>query len=48
MPKTRGTVIAHLQGRQYRLEPLGFPPQQAEWITLVCLRSRNLFLRWAP
>ena len=34
----------HLQGREKLLEPLGFTPQQAEWITLVCLHS-GLFTR---
>ena len=34
----------HLQGRERLLEPLGFTPQQAEWITLVCLHS-GLFTR---
>ena len=39
MPKTRETMIAHLQGREKLLRPLGFTRQQAEWITLVCLHS---------
>ncbi len=34
----------HLKGREKLLEPLGFTPQQAEWITLVCLHS-GLFTR---
>ena len=34
----------HLKGRQKLLRPLGFTPQQAEWITLVCLHS-GLFTR---
>ena len=34
----------HLQGRERLLEPLGFTPQQAEWITLVCLHS-GIFTR---
>lgn len=29
----------HMQGREKLLEPLGFTPKQAEWITLVCLHS---------
>ena len=29
----------HLKGREKLLRPLGFTPQQAEWITLVCLHS---------
>ena len=37
-------MIAHLQGREKRLEPLGFIRQKAEWITLVCLHS-GLFTR---
>ena len=37
MHKTRGTLIAHLQGREKLLRPLGFTGLQAEWITLVCL-----------
>ena len=44
MPKTRKPLIAHLKGREKLLEPLGFTPQQAEWITLVCLHS-GLFTR---
>ena len=34
----------HLKGRETLLRPLGFAPQQAEWITLVCLHS-GLFTR---
>ncbi len=34
----------HLQGREKRLEPLGFTGKQAEWITLVCLHS-GIFTR---
>ena len=34
----------HLQGREQLLRPLGFTPQQAQWITLVCLHS-GLFTR---
>ena len=34
----------HLQGREQLLRPLGFTPQQAEWIALVCLHS-GLFTR---
>ena len=34
----------HLKGREQLLRPLGFTPQQAEWITLVCLHS-GLFTR---
>ncbi len=37
-------MIAHLQGREKLLEYIGFPRQQAEWITLVCLHS-GLFTR---
>ena len=44
MLKTRGTMIAHLKGREKRLNPLGFTRKQAEWITLVCLHS-GLFTR---
>ena len=44
MPKTGETMIAHLQGREKLLEYIGFPRQQAEWITLVCLHS-GLFTR---
>ena len=44
MPKTGETMIAHLKGREKLLRPLGFTPQQAEWITLVCLHS-GLFTR---
>ena len=44
MPKTRETMIAHLKGREKLLEVVGFPRQQAEWITLVCLHS-GLFTR---
>ena len=39
MPKTKETMIAHLQGREKLLRPLGFTGVQAEWITLVCLHS---------
>ena len=55
MPKTRETMIAHLQGREKLLRPLGFTGLQAEWITLVCLHSglftrdqAGAFLRLAP
>ena len=41
---TRGTLIAHLQGREKLLETVGFTSRQAEWITLVCLHS-DLFTR---
>ena len=44
MPKNRETMIAHLQGREKLLRPLGFSGLQAEWITLVCLHS-GLFTR---
>jgi len=37
-------LIAHLQGREKLLRPLGFTRLQAEWITLVCLHS-GLFTR---
>ena len=32
-------MIAHLRGRDRRLEPLGWTGQHAEWIALVCLHS---------
>ena len=32
-------MIAHLRGRDRKLEPLGWTGQNAEWITLVCLHS---------
>ena len=32
-------MIAHLRGRDRKLEPLGWTGQHAEWITLVCLHS---------
>ena len=32
-------MIAHLRGRERKLEPLGWTGQDAEWITLVCLHS---------
>ena len=32
-------MIAHLRGRDRKLEPLGWTGQDAEWITLVCLHS---------
>ena len=32
-------MIAHLRGRERKLEPLGWTGQNAEWITLVCLHS---------
>ena len=38
------TKFPHLKGRETLLRPLGFTPQQAEWITLVCLHS-GLFTR---
>jgi len=48
-------MIAHLQGRDKLLRPLGFTGLQAEWITLVCLHSglftrdqAGAFLRLAP
>ena len=44
MPKARKALIAHLQGREKRLETVGFTPRQAEWIALVCLHS-GLFTR---
>ena len=37
-------MIAHLQGREKRLETVGFTPRQAQWIALVCLHS-GLFTR---
>ena len=43
-PRPGGPLIAHLKGRETLLRPLGFTPQQAEWITLVCLHS-GLFTR---
>ena len=32
-------MIEHLQGRDRKLEPLGWTGPEAEWITLVCLHS---------
>ena len=32
-------MIAHLRGRDRKLEPLGWRGQDAEWIALVCLHS---------
>ena len=32
-------MIAHLRGRERKLEPLGWTGQNAEWIALVCLHS---------
>ena len=32
-------MIAHLRGRDRKLEPLGWTGQHAEWIALVCLHS---------
>ena len=32
-------MIAHLRGRDRKLEPLGWTGQDAEWIALVCLHS---------
>ena len=32
-------MIAHLRGRERKLEPLGWTGQDAEWIALVCLHS---------
>ena len=32
-------MIAHLRGRDRKLEPLGWTGQEAEWIALVCLHS---------
>ena len=32
-------MIAHLRGRDRKLEPLGWTGQNAEWIALVCLHS---------
>ena len=32
-------MIAHLRGRDRKLEPLGWTGQAAEWIALVCLHS---------
>ena len=40
MPKTRETMIAHLQGREILLEIVGFPHQQAEWIERDLLPRR--------
>ena len=37
-------MIAHLRGRDRKLEPLGWTGQHAEWITLVCLHS-GVFMR---
>ena len=35
-------MIAHLRGRDRKLEPLGCSGQHAEWIALVCLHSGDL------
>ena len=32
-------MIAHLRGRDRKLEPLVWTGQDAEWIALVCLHS---------
>ena len=32
-------MIAHLRGRDRKLEPLGWTGDDAEWIALVCLHS---------
>ena len=32
-------MIAHLRGRDRKLEPLGWTGPDAEWIALVCLHS---------
>ena len=32
-------MIEHLQGRERKLEPLGWTGREAEWIALVCLHS---------
>ena len=32
-------MIAHLRGRDRKLEPLGWTGRDAEWIALVCLHS---------
>ena len=37
-------MIAHLQGREKALQPLGWTGRKAEWIALVCLHS-GLFTR---
>ena len=37
-------MIAHLRGRDRKLEPLGWTGQDAEWIALVCLHS-GIFTR---
>ena len=44
MPKTRGTLIAHLQGRENCWRLSAVTPRQAEWIVLVCQHS-GLFTR---
>ena len=38
-------MIAHLQGREKALEPLGWTGRKAEWIALTCLHSSGLFTR---
>ena len=39
-------MIAHLQGREKALEPLGWTGRKAEWVALACLHSGGLFT-WA-
>ena len=38
-------MIAHLQGREKALEPLGWTGRKAEWVALACLHSGGLITR---
>ena len=38
-------MIAHLRGRERKLEPLGWTGQNAEWITLVSLHKKGRQVR---
>ncbi len=38
-------MIAHLQGRENALEPLGWTGRRAEWIALACLHGGGVFTR---
>ena len=37
--------VAHLQGRETALEPLGWTGRKAEWIVLACLHADGVFTR---
>ena len=37
--------VAHLQGREKALEPLGWTGRKAEWIALACLHADGVFTR---